>query len=308
MDNVQYQTDLKIPRVYILVTPPQCLLRVIRNRLLPQAIELGNIPDAAPTLTSGSRWSIGSLNLLPSATASTSCMSDDAEDDDPEIGPRSAVTTNQQPSPTNTITNGSTNIPARAFFPTTPTPSANTAGPRPPSLHHKGSSSLGTSGGNLSGFPEIADGLSGSGPAGGSAGVNGGPSSQFRLDEVLEDVEEEDGARNGEEQTEIDEGVALGTESGGVVEGEHGGVWGKSPVRRRGRRRSSSDLSAGSLGSFNAVFGNGGGGAAAGVPRARAGQSVGGSSWHGPNNCSRSAGVGGGWGVPENDLHAFVRW
>lgn len=50
------------------------------NRVV-QAIELGNIPEALPSLSGSSRWSLGSLSLLPTSTAPTSvsCMSDDAE-------------------------------------------------------------------------------------------------------------------------------------------------------------------------------------------------------------------------------------
>ena len=56
-------------------------------RLLPccivreQAIELGNIPEALPSLSASSRWSLGSISLLPTSTGPTSCMSDDAEED-----------------------------------------------------------------------------------------------------------------------------------------------------------------------------------------------------------------------------------
>lgn len=48
-----------------------------------QAIELGNIPETLPSLSGSSRWSLGSLSLLPASTAPTSvsvsCMSDDAK-------------------------------------------------------------------------------------------------------------------------------------------------------------------------------------------------------------------------------------
>lgn len=51
-----------------------------------QAIELGNIPETLPSLSGSSRWSLGSISLLPTSTAQTSsvsvsCMSDDAEDE-----------------------------------------------------------------------------------------------------------------------------------------------------------------------------------------------------------------------------------
>lgn len=53
-----------------------------------QAIELGNIPESLPsfsgnTSSGASRWSLGSLSLLPTSGGGgpTSCMSDDADDD-----------------------------------------------------------------------------------------------------------------------------------------------------------------------------------------------------------------------------------
>ncbi|CAN0522010.1 unnamed protein product, partial [Ectocarpus sp. 8 AP-2014] len=83
----------------VAVASPVCRSTVIRLarhqqllvRLLPalrcpltieevEAIELGNIPEALPSLSGSSRWSLGSLSLLPTSTAPTSvsCMADDA--------------------------------------------------------------------------------------------------------------------------------------------------------------------------------------------------------------------------------------
>lgn len=45
-----------------------------------QAIELGNIPELLPALSTSSRWSLP-LSLLPTSTAPASCMSDDAEEE-----------------------------------------------------------------------------------------------------------------------------------------------------------------------------------------------------------------------------------
>lgn len=50
-----------------------------------QAIELGNIPDSLPSLSASSRWSIGSISLLPNSAGPTSCISDDAEHEDENV-------------------------------------------------------------------------------------------------------------------------------------------------------------------------------------------------------------------------------
>ncbi len=48
-----------------------------------KAIELGHIPEAPPSLSGGSRWSLGSISLLQTSTgpASVSCISNDADGD-----------------------------------------------------------------------------------------------------------------------------------------------------------------------------------------------------------------------------------
>lgn len=63
---------------------PHSRLCSLSGRVLRKAIELGNIPEAPPSLPGGSRWSLGSLSLLPTSTgpASVSCISNDAEGDD----------------------------------------------------------------------------------------------------------------------------------------------------------------------------------------------------------------------------------
>lgn len=55
----------------------------VRDR--EQAIELGNIPEALPSLSGSSRWSLGSLSILPTSGGPTSCMSDGAEDESENV-------------------------------------------------------------------------------------------------------------------------------------------------------------------------------------------------------------------------------
>lgn len=134
----------------------------------------------------------------------------------------------------------------------------------------------------------------------------GGSSAQFRLDEVLEEEEEEAGLTADAEVGGGDEAVTPATGLTSEVE-VPGGV--KSPMaRKRTRRRSSSDISSASLGSFAPAVG---GSATNAFSRARTtAAATGGSSWHGPNPDQADGGVAiGGWGVPEHhDLQAFVRW
>lgn len=67
--------------VYVFRDAVCLLVSCVRPRA--QDIELGNIPETLPSLSGSSRWSLGSLSLLPTSTAQTSvsvsCISDDAE-------------------------------------------------------------------------------------------------------------------------------------------------------------------------------------------------------------------------------------
>lgn len=294
-----------------------------------QAIELGNIPDALPGLSTSSRWSLGSLSILPTSTGPTSCMSDDA-DDDPE-------TSNQHLQPSSPLSKDNSTANTNAFFPPSPSQSSSVVvsswppsllgGPGTTSSFFGGSGAVASS----SAGPGSTEGGSASkatSVATGSGGGTAGPvptSCQFRLDDVLEEEEEEEeegpiDADPENFEAEEDAGLELG------MDGIPAPTGSKSPHRRRVRGRSSSDMSARRLDSFSGAFGVAGGGGEGGIgdgggvgaggaggeSRARSEQSLGGSSWHGSNHAARSAGVvdggGGGWGVPDYDLYAFVRW
>lgn len=169
-----------------------------------------------------------------------------------------------------------------------------------------------------------------SGVSSGSSGGGGCSSSQFRLDEVLEEEDEEiifdvpKSAQQEEPKSEIfgldqEETVSGGTgldcepAPGNSTSGQ------KSPAtlrRKRGRRRSSSDSNGslavqyaqsqsqpGAVGSSMASTGLSGRTRPVSSTMALADW---GGSWHGTNG---GRALGRGWGVPEHhDLQAFVRW
>lgn len=302
-------------RLFVCLRPFPCFL-------FSQAIELGNIPDAQPAISTSSRWSLGSLSLLPTSTGPTSCMSDDADDD--------LETTNQHLQPSSPLSKDNTTANNKTFFPPSPSQSSSmVASSWPPSLL----GGPGTSSSFFGGVGAVAS--SGVGPGSteegsaskassvttGSGGGTTGPvptSSQFRLDDVLEEEEEEEGSIDGDpENSEAEEDA--GSELG--MDGISAATVTKSPHRRRVRRRSSSDISARRLESFAGAFGGAGGAGEGGIAGAegaegdsiaRSERSLGGNSWHGSNHAARSAGVvdggSGGWGVHDYDLHAFVRW
>ena len=77
-----------IPTCFLLSGRLSSRVLVLLSALCPRlkAIELGNIPETLPSLSGSSRWSLGSLSLLPTSSSSAaqtsvsvSCMSDDAK-------------------------------------------------------------------------------------------------------------------------------------------------------------------------------------------------------------------------------------